>query len=111
MPIRTATALALALCLYSLNAAAPEEKNAYYAGVRAFEWRHFERAEKEFAQFIANFPDSDLAPKAAAFRLRSRAHHLADQSNHSLAAAAFRRLRREFPNLHTIDKLLYIHDA
>lgn len=98
MPIRTATALALALCLYSLNAAAPEEKNAYYAGVRAFEWRHFERAEKEFAQFIANFPDSDLAPKAAAFRLRSRAHHLADQSNHSLAAAAFRRLRREFPN-------------
>ena len=98
MPIRTATVLALALCLHSLNAATPEEKNAYNAGVRAFEWSHFERAEKEFAQFIANFPDSDLATKAAAFRLRSRAHHQADQSNHSLAAAAFRQLRNEFPN-------------
>lgn len=98
MPIRIAIALALALCLHSLNAAAPEEKNAYNAGVRAFEWSYFERAEKEFAQFIANFPDSDLAPKAAAFRLRSRAHHLADQSNHRLAAAAFRQLRSEFPN-------------
>ena len=98
MPIRTAIALALALCPHSLNAAAPEEKNAYDASVRAFEWNLFERAEKEFAQFIANFPDSDLAPKAAAFRLRSRAHHLADQSKHSLAAAAFRQLRREFPN-------------
>ncbi len=98
MPIRTAIALALAFCLHSLNAAAPEEKNAYDAGVRAFEWSLFQRAEKEFAQFIANFPDSDLAPKAAAFRLRSRAHHLSDQSKHSLAAAAFRQLRREFPN-------------
>ena len=98
MPIRTAIAVALALCHHSLNAAAPEEKNAYDASVRAFEWNLFERAEKEFAQFIANFPDSDLAPKAAAFRLRSRAHHLADQSKHRLAAAAFRQLRREFPN-------------
>lgn len=98
MPIRTATAITLALCLPFLNAETPEEKNAYDAGVRAFEWSHFERAEKEFAQFIANFPDSDLAPKAAAFRLRSRAHHLADQSKHELAAAAFRQLRREFPN-------------
>lgn len=98
MLIRTVTALAFALCFHSLTAAAPEEKNAYDAAVRAFEWSHFERAEKEFAQFIANFPDSDLALKAAAFRLRSRAHHLADQSKHGLAAAAFRQLRREFPN-------------
>ena len=98
MPIRTAIAIALAFCLRPLSAAPPEEQNAYNAGIRAFEWSFFERAEKEFAQFLANFPDSDLAPKAAAFRLRSRAHHLADQSKHGLAAAAFRQLRSEFPN-------------
>lgn len=98
MPIRTAIAIALAFCPCSLHAAPTQEQNAYNAGIRAFEWSRFERAEKKFAQFIADFPDSALAPKAAAFRLRSRAHHLADQGKHGLAAAAFRQLRSEFPN-------------
>ena len=98
MPIRTAIAIAFAFCLCFLNAAPTQEQNAYNAGIRAFEWRRFERAEKAFAQFIARFPNSELASQAAAFRLRSRAHHLADQGKHGLAAAAFRQLRREFPN-------------
>ena len=96
MPIRTAIAFAFCLCF--LSAAPPQEQNAYNAGIRAFEWRRFERAEKAFAHFIVHFPNSELASKAAAFRLRSRAHHLADQGKHDLAAAAFRQLRREFPN-------------
>ena len=98
MSIRTATAIAFAFCLCFLSAAPPQEQNAYNAGIRAFEWRRFERAEKEFAQFIDRFPDSELAAKASALRLRSRAHHLADQGKHGLAAAAFRQLRSEFPN-------------
>ncbi len=99
MPLQHLIAIAaLVLPAGPLNAAAQAEQNAYAAAIRAFEWKLFQRAEEEFAQFIKHFPDSELAAQAAAFRLRSRAHRLSSQDQHGPAAAAFHKLRIEFPN-------------
>ncbi len=76
----------------------PSEQIAFRAAVRAFEDGRFERAEAQFGRFIERFPSSERNPEAIAFQLRSRAHKLAVEENHSEAAATFRQLRLDFPN-------------
>ena len=90
--------LALILGGEPLSAASSREQRAYAAAVSAFQDEMWDRAEKEFAQFVQKYPGSANAPEAVLLQAqvefkqgklaqaiallnarKARAGHLADQ--------------------------------
>ena len=76
----------------------PGERIAFDAALRIFDREFYREAEEEFSDFVKDFPESELIPRANAFRLRSRAHRLSQEGDHAAAADAFRELRLAHPN-------------
>ena len=87
-----------ALSTVLFGATPTTERIAFEAAVRAFEDQFYDRAETQFEEFTKRFADSERLADAEAFRLRARAHSLAEKKEHSAAAETFRDLRLRFPN-------------